>query len=68
MSRNLLIFGQGSMACHPYIRDEFYAIPAKIKRPSEVIIWKHITILCKILLKHFALPGLVVIYSVPNML
>lgn len=26
MSRNLLIFGQGSMVCHPYIQQEFYAI------------------------------------------
>ena len=42
MSRNLLIFGQGSMACHPFIRDEFYAVSAENKEVSRVLIWKHI--------------------------
>ena len=42
MSRNLLIFGQGSMACHPYIRDEFYAISQKDKAAFRPLIWKHI--------------------------
>lgn len=42
MSRNLLIFGQGSMACHPYIRDEFYAISQKDKEAFKGVIWKHI--------------------------
>ena len=34
MSRNLLIFGQGSMACHPYLREEFYALSMITMRPS----------------------------------
>jgi acyl-CoA dehydrogenase len=42
MSRNLLIFGQGSMACHPYIRDEFYALSSKDKSKFNEVIWKHI--------------------------
>ncbi len=42
MSRNLLIFGQGSMACHPFIRDEFYAVSAENKEAFRVLIWKHI--------------------------
>lgn len=42
MSRNLLIFGQGSMACHPYIREEFYAISKEDKAAFSVVIWKHI--------------------------
>ena len=42
MSRNLLIFGQGSMACHPYIRDEFYAIAKQDKATFRQVIWKHI--------------------------
>jgi acyl-CoA dehydrogenase len=42
MSRNLLIFGQGSMACHPYIRDEFYAIAKEDKPAFRQIIWQHI--------------------------
>lgn len=42
MSRNLLIFGQGSMACHPFIRDEFYAISSENKEAFHSLIWKHI--------------------------
>jgi acyl-CoA dehydrogenase len=42
MSRNLLIFGQGSMACHPFIRDEFYAISKKDKLAFNDLAWKHI--------------------------
>ena len=42
MSRNLLIFGQGSMACHPYIRDEFYAVVGKEKGLFRTLIWNHI--------------------------
>ncbi len=42
MTRNLLIFGQGSMACHPYIRDEFYAIAGGDEVAFQSIIWKHI--------------------------
>ena len=42
MSRNLLIFGQGSMACHPFIRDEFYAVSSENKEAFRSIIWNHI--------------------------
>lgn len=42
MSRNLLIFGQGSMACHPYIREEFYAVSREDKDAFRQIIWNHI--------------------------
>ncbi|MBA2711624.1 MAG: acyl-CoA dehydrogenase [Tatlockia sp.] len=42
MSRNLLIFGQGSMACHPYVRDEFYAISQNDKNRFHTLIWAHI--------------------------
>lgn len=42
MTRNLLIFGQGSMACHPFIRDEFYAVSTKNKEAFREVIWKHI--------------------------
>ena len=42
MSRNLLIFGQGSMACHPYVRDEFYAISKQDKVAFGTLIWQHI--------------------------
>ncbi len=42
MTHNLLIFGQGSMACHPFIRDEFYAISQKNKDNFNKVIWKHI--------------------------
>ncbi len=42
MSRNLLIFGQGSMACHPFIRDEFYAVAREDKLAFNQLLWKHI--------------------------
>lgn len=42
MSRNLLIFGQGSMACHPFVRDEFYAITQDDKIAFRPLIWSHI--------------------------
>lgn len=42
MSRNLLIFGQGSMACHPFIRDELMAIRQDDKKAFHLLIWKHI--------------------------
>jgi acyl-CoA dehydrogenase len=43
MSRNLLIFGQGAMACHPYIRDECYVVAQEDKEAFGRIIWEHIT-------------------------
>ena len=43
MSRNLLIFGQGSMACHPFVRDEFYAITNDDKATFRQLIWQHIS-------------------------
>jgi alkylation response protein AidB-like acyl-CoA dehydrogenase len=42
MSRNLLIFGQGSMACHPFIRDEFYAVANNDRGAFRDVIWRHI--------------------------
>lgn len=51
MTRNLLIFGQGSMACHPFIREEFYAISRQDKEAFGVLIWKHIHYFCQNLAK-----------------
>lgn len=42
MSRNLLIFGQGSMACHPFVRDEFYAVTQGDTARFRVLIWQHV--------------------------
>ncbi len=42
LSRNLLIFGQGSMACHPFAREEFYTIARNDKDAFRPLIWKHI--------------------------
>jgi len=41
MSRNLLIFGQGSMACHPFIRKEFYAVSSQDKKAFGELLWQH---------------------------
>jgi acyl-CoA dehydrogenase len=43
MTRNLLIFGQGSMACHPFIREEFYAVRQQDKAAFGQLIWQHAT-------------------------
>lgn len=42
MSRNLLIFGQGSMACHPYVQEEFYALAREDKEGFSKLLWQHI--------------------------
>lgn len=47
MTRNLLIFGQGSMACHPYLREEFYALSKNDKPKFKKVIWQHIEYFCK---------------------
>lgn len=41
MSRNLLIFGQGSMACHPFIREEFYSVSRNDKKAFQTLFWQH---------------------------
>lgn len=45
MTRNLLIFGQGAMACHPYIRKEFYAMTDENqsagKETFDNLLWEH---------------------------
>ncbi|MCC5791486.1 MAG: acyl-CoA dehydrogenase [Legionellaceae bacterium] len=42
MSRNLLIFGQGSIACHPFVREEIGAIRAQDKAGFHRLMWQHI--------------------------
>lgn len=43
MSRNLLIFGQGSMACHPFVRDELLAVRQDNRDLFKSLIWQHIS-------------------------
>ena len=54
MTRNLLIFGQGSMACHPFIRDEFYAVTAQDKKLFNKLIWQHVGYFMKNFAKAFS--------------
>ncbi len=53
MTRNLLIFGQGSMVCHPYVKQEFYAIRDKNVEAFHQVFWQHVkysaTLFCKAL-------------------
>lgn len=42
MSRNLLIFGQGSMACHPFVRQEYEALTNQDEAEFEKIFWQHV--------------------------
>lgn len=55
MSRNLLIFGQGSMACHPFIRDELMAIRQDDQHAFHDLVWKHITYFLRQLAKTICL-------------
>lgn len=41
MTRNLLIFGQGAMACHPYLRQEFYALSNQQPHVFSQLVWQH---------------------------
>ncbi|MCX7115089.1 MAG: acyl-CoA dehydrogenase [Gammaproteobacteria bacterium] len=51
LSRNLLIFGQGSMACHPFLRDEFYAISRDDHARFNTLFWQHIRYTLSLLAK-----------------
>ena len=42
MTRNLLIFGQGSIACHPFLRKELNAIMENDHQAFHQHIWQHI--------------------------
>lgn len=42
MTRNLLIFGQGSMACHPFIKQEFLSLSANDLDGFHRAVWEHI--------------------------
>lgn len=42
MSRNLLVFGQGSMACHPFVRQELVAVRSGDQEKFGQLIWQHI--------------------------
>jgi acyl-CoA dehydrogenase len=42
MTRNLLIFGQGSMASHPFVRKEFYALSKQDKTAFQDLFWQHV--------------------------
>lgn len=42
MSRNLLVFGQGSMACHPFIREELLAVRSDDREKFDQLIWQHV--------------------------
>ena len=50
MSRNLLIFGQGAMACHPFIREEFYAVSQNNQARFHELLWQHV----QYMLRNFA--------------
>ncbi len=45
MTRNLLIFGQGAMACHPFVQKEFYAMtdenPEHARAKFDTLLWQH---------------------------
>lgn len=46
LTRNMMIFGQGAMRCHPYVLDEIYAAQKEDKREQlsafDKAVWGHI--------------------------
>ncbi len=47
MTRNLLLFGQGAMACHPFLKDEFYALSQSDEKSFTSLLWQHATYFLK---------------------
>lgn len=47
MTRNLLLFGQGAMACHPFVRDEFYALSQGNQANFSSLLWQHVNYFLK---------------------
>lgn len=43
MTRNLLLFGQGAMACHPFIKDEFVALSQGDAPKFQELLWQHVS-------------------------
>ncbi len=41
MTRNLLLFGQGAMACHPFIKDECNALSQSDELKFSSLLWQH---------------------------
>lgn len=44
MSRNLLIFGQGAMACHPFVRQEYQAVMEDNELAFHDLFWEHVEV------------------------
>ena len=57
MTRNLLVFGQGSMACHPYLKKEILAVSNNSFNEFDRVLWGHCGYLFKNLV-HTIVSGL----------
>ncbi|MCB1575669.1 MAG: DUF1974 domain-containing protein, partial [Xanthomonadales bacterium] len=46
LTRNLIVFGQGAIRCHPYLRDELHALQsadtADGLRHFDRVVWRHV--------------------------
>lgn len=47
MTRNLLMFGQGAIAAHPFLRDEMSAIREDNLDKFHELVWEHINYFCR---------------------
>ncbi len=47
MTRNLLVFGQGAIAAHPFLRGEMAAIRDADEQKFHEFIWQHISYFCR---------------------
>ncbi|MGC1853773.1 MAG: acyl-CoA dehydrogenase [Candidatus Aquirickettsiella sp.] len=53
LTRNLILFGQGAVRCHPYLREEMQAIEKKDISALDKLLIQHISYSTKNLLKTF---------------
>jgi acyl-CoA dehydrogenase len=47
LTRSLIIFGQGSIRCHPFVRDEMRAIAANDVAAFDGVLFRHLGFLCR---------------------
>ena len=55
LTRNLILFGQGAVRCHPYLRDEMQAVETKDISGLDKLLMQHFSYTIKNLFKTFLL-------------
>ncbi len=55
LTRSLIVFGQGSIRCHPFVRLEMQAIEKKDTKAFDQVVFKHIGFMCRNALRAFVM-------------